>query len=97
MNYRTILEKLDNDINNTAHINGDCRLEIHMNRNSQISIWYTHDDLVSMDIEPDFDGKQFKGIPIVIDNSLSDGEYKIVTKSIETVGDFYRNRFNRVV
>lgn len=74
-----LLDKIETEINS---INTDCRLEIHVNRNTQLKIDYHYRELMMIDIEPDFDGEKYKGIPIVVDDSLKDEEFEIVTKEI---------------
>jgi len=74
-----LLDEIETEINS---INQDCRLEIRINRNTQLKIARHYKDLLTIDIEPDFDGEEYKGIPIVVDNRLRDGEYVILAKPI---------------
>lgn len=74
-----LLAKIDNEINS---INQDCRLEIHVNRNTQLKIDYHYRELMMIDIEPDFNGEKYKGIPIIVDDNLKDEEFEIITKPI---------------
>ena len=74
-----LLDEIETEINS---INQDCRLEIRINRNTQLKIDYYYRELLTIDIEPDFNGEKYKGIPIVVDNRLRDGEYVILAKPI---------------
>lgn len=74
-----LLDEIESEINS---INQDCRLEIRINRNTQLKIAHYYKELLTIDIEPDFDGEEYKGIPIVVDNRLRDGEYVILAKPI---------------
>lgn len=74
-----LLDEIETEINS---INQDCRLEIRINQNTQLKIAHYYKELLTIDIEPDFDGEEYKGIPIVVDNRLRDGEYVILAKPI---------------
>lgn len=74
-----LLDEIETEINS---INQDCRLEIRINRNTQLKIARHYKDLLIIDIEPDFNGEKYKGIPIVVDNRLRDGQYVILAKPI---------------
>lgn len=74
-----LLDEIESAINS---INQDCRLEIRINRNTQLKIAHYYKELLTIDIEPDFNGEEYKGVPIVVDNRLRDGQYVILAKPI---------------
>lgn len=68
---KSIYEKLNEEID---------KVEIHMNRNTQLALKYQSHDLSSMDIEPNFDEFKYNGIRIVVNDNLDDGEVMIAKR-----------------